>query len=34
MLDGATAKLFALATDLSEVFVVSVLERSPDGQLR
>jgi hypothetical protein len=27
MLDGATAKLFALATDLTEVFVVSVLER-------
>ena len=34
MLDAATAKLFALATDLSEVFVVSVLERSPDGQLQ
>jgi MotA/TolQ/ExbB proton channel family protein len=34
MLDAATAKLFALATDLSEVFVVSVLERGPDGQLR
>jgi MotA/TolQ/ExbB proton channel family len=27
MLDEATAKLFALATDLTEVFVVSVLER-------
>ena len=26
-LDEATAKLFALATDLTEVFVVSVLER-------
>jgi hypothetical protein len=34
MLDGATAKLFALATDLTEVFVVSVLEREPDGRLR
>jgi hypothetical protein len=40
MLDGATAKLFALATDLTEVFVVSVLERAPsatageDGQRR
>ena len=34
MLDTATAKLFALATDLTEVFVVSVLERGPDGQLR
>ena len=34
MLDTATAKLFALATDLTEVFVVSVLEREPDGQLR
>jgi hypothetical protein len=31
MLDGATAKLFALATDLTEVFVVSVLEREQDG---
>jgi MotA/TolQ/ExbB proton channel family len=30
MLDGATAKLFGLATDLTEVFVVSVLERE-DG---
>jgi len=29
MLDGATAKLFALATDLTEVFVVSVLDRTP-----
>ncbi len=27
MLDGATARLFALATDITEVFVVSVLER-------
>ena len=34
MLDNATAKLFALATDLTEVFVVSVLERGPDGQLQ
>lgn len=34
MLDTASAKLFALATDLTEVFVVSVLERAPDGQLR
>jgi MotA/TolQ/ExbB proton channel family len=34
MLDSATAKLFALATDLTEVFVVSVLERGPDGQLQ
>ena len=31
MLDGATAKLFGLATDLTEVFVVSVLERQPHG---
>ena len=31
MLDGATAKLFGLATDLTEVFVVSVLEREMDG---
>jgi hypothetical protein len=31
MLDGATAKLFGLATDLTEVFVVSVLEREIDG---
>jgi hypothetical protein len=29
MLDEATAKLFALATDVTEVFVVSVLERRP-----
>ena len=34
MLDTATAKLFALATDLTEVFVVSVLERGRDGQLQ
>jgi hypothetical protein len=34
MLDTATAKLFALATDLTEVFVVSVLEQGPDGQLQ
>ena len=34
MLDEATAKLFSLATDLTEVFVVSVLERGHDGQLR
>src|SRR5579871_6375238 len=34
MLDAATARLFALATDLSEVFVVSVLERGPNGQLQ
>jgi hypothetical protein len=34
MLDAASAKLFALATDLTEVFVVSVLERGPDGQLQ
>jgi hypothetical protein len=34
MLDEATAKLFALATDLTEVFVVSSLEREQDGQLR
>jgi MotA/TolQ/ExbB proton channel family len=31
MLDEATAKLFALATDLTEVFVVSGLERQRDG---
>jgi hypothetical protein len=31
MLDEATAKLFALATDLTEVFVVSALERERDG---
>jgi hypothetical protein len=30
MLDAATAKVFALATDLTEVFVVSVLERERD----
>jgi hypothetical protein len=34
MLDKATAKLFALATNLTEVFVVSVLERGPDGNVR
>ena len=34
MLDKATARLFALATNLTEVFVVSVLERGPNGQLR
>src|SRR6266508_1029649 len=39
MLDEATAKLFGFATDLTEVFVVSVLERepaaspSPEGRL-
>jgi len=31
LLDEATAKLFGLATDLTEVFVVSVLEREHDG---
>jgi len=31
MLDEATAKLFGLATDLTEVFVVSVLERERHG---
>ena len=31
MLDEATAKLFGLATDLTEVFIVSVLEREQDG---
>ena len=31
MLDEATAKVFALATDVTEVFVVSVLEREQDG---
>jgi MotA/TolQ/ExbB proton channel family len=31
MLDGATRQVFALATDLTEVFVVSVLERERDG---
>ena len=30
MLDKATAQLFALATDLTEVFVVSVLERGAE----
>jgi hypothetical protein len=34
LLDQATARVFALATDLTEVFVVSVLEREQDGQLR
>ena len=34
LLDEATARVFALATDLTEVFVVSVLEREHDGQLR
>ena len=34
LLDEATAKVFGLATDLTEVFVVSVLEREHDGQLR
>jgi MotA/TolQ/ExbB proton channel family len=34
MLDKATQRLFALATNLTEVFVVSILERGPDGQLR
>ena len=31
MLDSATQRVFALATDLTEVFVVSVLEREQDG---
>jgi hypothetical protein len=31
MLDEATAKLFALATDITEVFVVSGLERAQNG---
>ena len=31
LLDEATAKLFGLATDLTEVFVVSTLEREQDG---
>jgi hypothetical protein len=31
MLDEATAKLFGLATDLTEVFVISVLEREQHG---
>jgi hypothetical protein len=34
MLDKATQRLFGLATNLTEVFVVSVLERGPRGQLR
>jgi biopolymer transport protein ExbB/TolQ len=34
MLDKATQRLFALATNLTEVFVVSVLERGRNGQLR
>jgi hypothetical protein len=34
MLDTATARLFALATDLTEVFVVSVLEREQHGLVR
>jgi hypothetical protein len=34
LLDEATARVFGLATDLTEVFVVSVLEREQDGQLR
>ena len=34
MLDKATQRLFGLATNLTEVFVVSVLERRADGQLR
>jgi hypothetical protein len=34
LLDEATARVFALATDVTEVFVVSVLERERDGQLR
>jgi hypothetical protein len=34
MLDKATQRLFGLATSLTEVFVVSVLERGPHGQLR
>ena len=34
MLDKATQRLFGLATNLTEVFVVSVLERGADGQLR
>src|SRR5712691_3217695 len=33
MLDEATAKLFGLATDLTEVFVVSVLEREHPASL-
>ena len=34
MLDTATAKLFALTTDLTQVFVVSLLDHAPDGQLQ
>ena len=34
MLDKATAQLFGLATNLTEVFVVSVLERGPNGNVR
>jgi hypothetical protein len=34
MLDKATQRLFGIATNLTEVFVVSVLERGQDGQLR
>jgi MotA/TolQ/ExbB proton channel family len=34
LLDEATARVFGLATNLTEVFVVSVLEREHDGQLR
>jgi hypothetical protein len=34
MLDEATAKVFGLATDLTEVFVVSGLEREQDGHPR
>jgi hypothetical protein len=34
MLDKSTAGLFALATNLTEVFVVSALERGPDGNVR
>ncbi|MEA2937753.1 MAG: hypothetical protein QOC56_1257 [Alphaproteobacteria bacterium] len=34
LLDEATARVFALATDLTEVFVVSVLEREQDGRVR
>ena len=31
LLDEATARVFALATDMTEVFVVSVLEREQNG---
>jgi hypothetical protein len=34
LLDEATAKVFGVATDLTEVFVVSVLEREPSGFAR